>query len=79
MSRALYCTGYSDELAGYFEPDREVLMYRSQDELVDKVRYALDHPEEAEKVREAGYQRALRDHTYQHRYEQLFAALGLKR
>jgi hypothetical protein len=27
---------------------------------------------------EAGRQRALRDHTYQRRFEQLFAAVGLR-
>jgi hypothetical protein len=78
MSGALYCTGYSDELAGYFEPDREMLVYHDADELVEKVRFALSQPQDAERVREAGRQRALRDHTYQRRFEQLFAALGLK-
>lgn len=77
MSGALYCTGYSDELAGYFEPDRELLVYRSAEELADKTRYYLGHPAEAEAIRQAGRQRALRDHTYQRRFEQLFAALGL--
>ncbi len=27
MSGALYCTGYMDELAEFFEPDKEVIMY----------------------------------------------------
>ncbi len=78
MSGALYCTGYSDELAGYFEPDREVLVYRTEEELYEKACYYLAHTEEAEAMRQAGRQRALRDHTYQRRFEQLFDALGLK-
>jgi len=78
MSGALYCTGYSDELAGYFEPDREILVYRTPEELADKTRYYLAHAPEGEAIRQAGRQRALRDHTYQRRFEQLFAALGLR-
>lgn len=77
MCGALYCTGYTDELAEMFEPDKEVLVYRNQHELLDKVRYYLAHPEKAETVRLAGRARALRDHTYQRRLRQLFATLGL--
>jgi len=78
MSGALYCTGYSDELAGYFEPDREVLVYRTPEEMLEKVNFYLAHPSEAENIRQAGRRRALSDHTYTRRFEQLFSAVGLK-
>ena len=74
---ALYCTGYSGELAEMFEPDKEVITYRNEDELLDKVRYYLCHSDEAEKIREAGLKRALRDHTYHQRYKTLFHQIGL--
>jgi spore maturation protein CgeB len=77
MSGALYCTGYMDELSEFFEPDKEVLVYRNEQELLDKVRYYLAHEAEAENVRQAGHARALRDHTYQRRFQQLFAEIGL--
>jgi spore maturation protein CgeB len=77
MSGALYCTGYMDELAEFFEPDKEVLVYRNQHELLDKVRYYLAHSDEAERIRHAGHMRALRDHTYHRRFETLFCEVGL--
>jgi len=77
MSGALYCTGYMDELAEMFEPDKEVLTYRNQHEMLDKVRYYLGHPNAAVKIRQAGQSRALRDHTYQRRFQQLFHELDL--
>jgi hypothetical protein len=77
MCGALYCTGYMDELAEMFEPEREVITYRNAHELLDKVRYYLAHPGDAERVRAAGHRRALRDHTYHRRFEQLFTRLGL--
>jgi hypothetical protein len=79
MSGALYCTGYMDELAEMFEPDKEVLTYRNQFELLDKVRYYLAHPVQAEQIRQAGRKRTLRDHTYQRRFAQLFERIGLVR
>lgn len=79
MSGALYCTGYTDELAEMFEPDKEVLVYRNQHELLDKVRYYLAHPDEGEEIRVAGHKRALRDHTYHRRFQVLFREMGLER
>jgi spore maturation protein CgeB len=78
MSGALYCTGYTNELAEFFEPDKEVIVYRSEEELLEKVRYFLRNTEQAEKIREAGYIRALAEHTYHARYKKLFTEIGLK-
>jgi spore maturation protein CgeB len=77
MSGALYCTGYMDELTEFFEPGEELITYRSRHELLDKVQYYLSHPEQAEKIRKAGYMRALRNHTYHRRFNTLFSELGL--
>ncbi len=79
MSGALYCTGYMDELAEFFEPDKEILTYRNQHELLDKVNYYLSHPAEADKIRQAGRIRALRDHTYHKRFQTLFHEIGLEK
>jgi spore maturation protein CgeB len=75
MCGVLYCTNFSDELAEFYEPDREVVIFRSEYELVDKVKYYLAHPNEADKIRKAGYQRAIKCHTYHRRFEELFAKL----
>ena len=77
MSGALYCTGLTDELAEMFVPDKEVVVYSSEDELVDKVKGFLTHPERGEPIRAAGRTRALADHTYQRRFGALFEHLGL--
>jgi spore maturation protein CgeB len=77
MCRALYLTGYSEELAEMFEPGKEMLMYRDQHDMLDKVSYFLDHPKHSERIRDAGHRRALSDHTYRQRYEELFRAIGI--
>jgi hypothetical protein len=79
MSGALYCTGHIDELTHFFEPGREIVTYRNEEELLAAVRRLLAHPEEAERIRKAGLRRALAEHTYHHRFESLFRAIGLVR
>jgi len=79
MSGALYCTGYVPELAEFFEPDKDILIYHNEHELLDKVRYYLAHPHQAEVIRRAGHRRALADHTSHRRFQQLLASLGLSK
>ena len=75
MCGSLYFTNYSDELAEFYEPDKEVVIFRNEYELVDKIKYYLSHPEESEKVRHRGYKRAIKCHTYQKRFEELFSKI----
>lgn len=78
MCRTCYLTGFSDEITEFYEPGKEIDTYQSSDELVDKIRFYLSHPAEAERLREAGYQRALNNHTWKHRFQQLFREIGLR-
>ena len=73
---ALLVTDHKDNLADLFEPEREVVTYRSADEAVEKVRYYLDHPAEAAQIARAGQARTLREHGYRHRMEELIEILS---
>ena len=77
MSGALYCTGYCDEITEFYEPNQEVIVYRNQHELLDKIRFYLKHEESGERIRQAGRKRALECHTYQKRFHDLFIQLCL--
>jgi spore maturation protein CgeB len=78
MCRACYLTGHSDEIAELYEIGKEIDTYRSGDELVDKARFYLSHTEASEHLREAGWQRARRDHTWERRFERLFQEIGIR-
>ena len=77
MSGGLYLTQYNHELEGCYEIGKEIVCYRNKEELVEKIRYLLDHPEEAEEIRQAGYKRALEDHTWEKRFEKIFRMAGV--
>ncbi len=78
MCRACFITGYTEELAEFYELGKEVETYRTIPELIEKTRYYLTHPADAERLRQAGYERARRDHTWERRFQQLFKAIGLQ-
>lgn len=78
MCRTCYLTGYTDEIAEFYELGQEIETYRTYDELVDKTKFYLAHPTKAEKLRTAGYRRAVRDHTWECRFDQLFQKIGLR-
>lgn len=77
MSGAFFMTGYQEELAEYYEIDREIVCYDSKEELLDKVRYYLRRSEERQRIRLAGLNRARRDHTWEQRLRQLLRETGL--
>jgi spore maturation protein CgeB len=79
MSRTCYLTGYTDEIAEFYKLEEEIATYQSPEELVDKSRFYLSHPTAAERLREAGYRRALSDHTWKRRFEKLFSEIGLSK
>jgi spore maturation protein CgeB len=75
MAGAFYVTGFMEEIWRHYEIGKEIVCYRTLDELVDRCRYYLAHETEREAIRRAGHERARRDHTWTRRFEGLFAEL----
>jgi spore maturation protein CgeB len=60
---ACLLTDWKENITGLFEPDTEIVTYRSADEAVEKVNYLLAHADQRRSIAAAGQRRALRDHT----------------
>jgi spore maturation protein CgeB len=60
-------TDWKENLHELFEPEKEVVTFRSTEECVEKVNWLLEHPKEREEIAKAGQARCLRDHTYAQR------------
>jgi spore maturation protein CgeB len=60
-------TDWKPNLAEMFSLDREVVPYRSADELIEKARWLLEHPAERAAIARAGQARTLRDYTFTRR------------
>ena len=80
MSGGIQFTLYSDELASYFENDKEIVMGKTMEECVDKAKFYLDDNqyELRQKIRIAARIRAEKDHTWFNRFSMVFKSLGLK-
>ena len=70
-------TGYADNLEDYYEIGKEIVIYKDTNDLINKIKYYLEHDEERETIAQAGYRRTLRDHTYEKRFNEIFKIIGL--
>lgn len=60
-------TEYVDEIAELFEPEKEILVYRTFEELLDKVRFCCQHPDFADAIGQAAYRRVVKEHSLRRR------------
>lgn len=64
-------TNYCAETAELFEEDKEIVMFRTPEELVEKAGYYLSHDEEREKIARAGHKKVLDCYTYEKKLKRL--------
>lgn len=64
-----------EELGESFEIGRELLAFRTKDEMVELLSRSLADPEWAGKIGEAGRRRCLAEHTHKHRAERILAQI----
>lgn len=64
-------TDWKGNLGDLFEPDVEVVTYRSPGECAEKVKWLLDHPRHKDQIALAGQRKTLSTHTFSQRAEKL--------
>ena len=64
-------TNYCSETAELFEEDKEIVMFKTPEELVDKAGYYLSHDREREQIAQAGREKVLHEYTYEKKLKQL--------
>lgn len=77
MSGSLYITHDNPDLYELYDVGKEIITYRNPQECAKKVRYYIDHPNEAEAIARAGRARAEKEHTWEKRFEKLLKTIGL--
>ena len=61
--RGFLLTNYQPEIEDYFQIGRDLEVYESQDELVDKISYYLEHEDKRLEIAQNGYQTVLQGHS----------------
>ncbi|XOJ89844.1 glycosyltransferase [Methylophilaceae bacterium Uisw_097] len=78
MCGGFYITGLNSELELYYELCKEIEVYSSADELIDKIKFYLKNEKSRLKIAASGYNRAIKDHTWANRFSQLFSSTIFK-
>ena len=80
MSGGIEICRYNQELAAYYEEEKEIVFYRSNEEFIDKAKYYTQKASDSEivSIRRAARERSVKEHTWFHRFKKCFDELGLK-
>lgn len=79
MSGGLQIINYTDEIASYFEENKEIILYKSEEELISKVKFYLQDSQmkTRQKMKVAARKRAESEHTWTNRFTEVFKILGV--
>ncbi|MCM3340718.1 glycosyltransferase [Paenibacillus sp. MER TA 81-3] len=72
---ALVLTDNTPEQSELFENGLHYVIYDSKEDMLEKLRYYLSHPDQAAKIAAEGQRHAVRYHTYEHRARQMLEVI----
>jgi len=68
-------TDYVEGMEEHFEISKEIIVYQSPEHFRELAEYYLKHEDERKAIAKRGYERVIRDHTYQQRLKKIFEVL----
>ena len=68
-------TNYQEDFLLHFEPDKDFVFYESEEDLIEKCRFYLNHDTERKKIAKHAYERVASDHTYIKRIPEMLNAI----
>lgn len=69
-------TNYQAEFPKYFDLDKDVVCYYSQEDLLAKAEYYLSHEKQRRQIAQSGYERVCGEHTYEKRMQQMLREIN---
>jgi len=69
---SLLVTKDTKEIAEYFVPGEEIITYNDASDATEKIKYYLKNEDERERIAKKGYERVMREHTYEKRFLEIF-------
>lgn len=72
---AFYLCQYVEGIEEVFIPDKEIVTFRNDDEMIEKIRYYLSKEDKRKEIAMAGQKRVMSQYTYQHRLEEMMNIL----
>jgi spore maturation protein CgeB len=75
-SGTLLVSDHKKGIEELYEPGKEILTFKSGEECVEVLQWALDHPDEADRIAAAGQKRTLEEHSVEKRMDRLFEIMS---
>lgn len=72
MSGNFQLMQYTPIIEHFFEIDKEIVCWNNKKDLIEKISYYLENKDEREKIAKNGYKRAIENHTWSKRIEQIW-------
>jgi spore maturation protein CgeB len=72
-------SNYVEGIENYYDIGKEIICFKDEKELKERIQYYLKHDDQREAIALAGYKRTLREHTYEKRFINLFKQMGFTR
>lgn len=68
-------TNWQEEIPELFEEDKEIVTFRTPEELIDKADYYLNHEDERARIAANGYRKVRERHAYTNRLDKIISIL----
>lgn len=71
-TRSFQLTSNAENLTEYYVDGKEIVIFNSVEELIDKAKYYLKNEDERNEIAINGYKRTIAEHTWHHRFGEIF-------
>ncbi len=62
----------ADNLKDYYVDGKEIVIFKDQNDMIEKCKYYMSHEDERQNIAKAGLERTIKEHTYEHRFVEIF-------
>jgi spore maturation protein CgeB len=69
----------ADDLKNRYQDGKEIVIFKDNEDLIKKINYFLKNDKERESIAKAGYERTIKEHTYEKRFNEIFNIMGLNK
>ncbi len=73
---SLLLTDYKDNIKDFFEPDYEIITYKTAEECADKAKWLLQNQDKAKQIAQNGQKRTLKNHNLEDRFIQVYEIIN---
>ena len=69
-------SNYQEDMAEMFVPNEEVVLFESEEDMLDKIAYYLEHDKERKEIARAGRERIKRDYNFVETFRKILEISG---